>query len=117
ARSSTSAPTSSNTSRSTDAPTAANLGDVGANAGCGGPGRGTCKPRRLREPIQRLREPIQRARSALMGIFVDGREYPAAPEKNLLEHLLGLGIDLPYFCWHPAMGSVGACRQCAVKLY
>ncbi len=21
----------------------------------------------------------------------------------------------PYFCWHPALGSVGACRQCAVK--
>jgi len=52
-----------------------------------------------------------------MAIFVDGREYPAAPEKNLLEHLLGLGFDLPYFCWHPAMGSVGACRQCAVKVY
>ncbi len=24
-------------------------------------------------------------------------------------------MDLPYFCWHPAMGSVGACRQCAVQ--
>ena len=24
---------------------------------------------------------------------------------------LGLGLDLPYFCWHPPMGSVGACRQ------
>jgi len=23
----------------------------------------------------------------------------------------------PYFCWHPALGSVGACRQCAVKQY
>ena len=28
-----------------------------------------------------------------------------------------LGIDLPYFCWHPALGSVGACRQCAVKQF
>src|SRR5690606_5288893 len=52
-----------------------------------------------------------------MSIVVDGREYPAAPGKNLLEHLLGLGVDLPYFCWHPAMGSVGACRQCAAKQY
>ncbi|EED34264.1 NADH dehydrogenase i, g subunit [Luminiphilus syltensis NOR5-1B] len=26
-------------------------------------------------------------------------------------------MDLPYFCWHPAMGSVGACRQCAVVQY
>lgn len=52
-----------------------------------------------------------------MPIYVDNREYPAAPEKNLLEHCLSLGFDLPYFCWHPAMGSVGACRQCAVKQY
>ena len=28
-----------------------------------------------------------------------------------------LGFDIPYFCWHPAMGSVGACRQCAVKQF
>ena len=27
------------------------------------------------------------------------------------------GLDIPYFCWHPAMGSVGACRLCAVKQY
>ncbi|RYZ47949.1 MAG: NADH-quinone oxidoreductase subunit NuoG, partial [Sphingobacteriales bacterium] len=30
---------------------------------------------------------------------------------------LGLGLDLPYFCWHPSMGSIGACRQCAVKVF
>src|SRR5690606_18069902 len=52
-----------------------------------------------------------------MSIWVDNREYPAAPDKNLLERCLELGFDLPYFCWHPAMGSVGACRQCAVKQY
>lgn len=52
-----------------------------------------------------------------MPIYVDNREYPDAPGKNLLEHCLSLGFDLPYFCWHPAMGSVGACRQCAVKQY
>ncbi len=27
------------------------------------------------------------------------------------------GFDLPFFCWHPLMGSIGACRQCAVRLY
>ncbi|MEJ7679733.1 MAG: 2Fe-2S iron-sulfur cluster-binding protein [Segetibacter sp.] len=30
---------------------------------------------------------------------------------------MALGFDLPYFCWHPALGSVGACRQCAVKVF
>ena len=50
-------------------------------------------------------------------IFVDGQEYEVDGSRNLLEVCLSLGMDLPYFCWHPAMGSVGACRQCAVKQF
>lgn len=50
-------------------------------------------------------------------IIVDGIEYEVNPENNLLQESLSHGLDLPYFCWHPCMGSVGACRQCAVKQY
>ncbi|MDB4920526.1 NADH-quinone oxidoreductase subunit NuoG [Mucilaginibacter sp.] len=50
-------------------------------------------------------------------IYIDGKAYEIKPGKNLLETCLTLGFNLPYFCWHPAMGSVGACRQCAVKLF
>jgi NADH-quinone oxidoreductase subunit G len=50
-------------------------------------------------------------------IWVDGRRYEVAQGRNLLEVCLGLGLDLPYFCWHPALGSVGACRQCAVQQF
>ncbi|RLA48802.1 MAG: NADH-quinone oxidoreductase subunit G [Gammaproteobacteria bacterium] len=50
-------------------------------------------------------------------IQVDGQEYEVEAGKNLLEACLSLGLDLPYFCWHPAMGSIGACRQCAVVQY
>lgn len=52
-----------------------------------------------------------------MSLLIDNAEYPAEPGKNLLEVCLSLGLDLPYFCWHPALGSVGACRQCAVKQF
>ncbi len=53
-----------------------------------------------------------------MTVFlIDGKEYTAKPDENLLQACLGAGLDLPYFCWHPALGSVGACRQCAVKQY
>jgi len=48
-------------------------------------------------------------------IYVEDRSYTADPKQNLLHACLSLGFNLPYFCWHPAMGSVGACRQCAVK--
>lgn len=50
-------------------------------------------------------------------ITIDNIEYEVPDGKNLLEVVLSLGIDLPYFCWHPAMQSVGACRQCAVINY
>lgn len=50
-------------------------------------------------------------------IFVDEKECQVTDGTNLLEGCLALGFDLPYFCWHPAMGSVGACRQCAVKQF
>ncbi|MBS9404663.1 NADH-quinone oxidoreductase subunit NuoG [Halomonas sp. TRM85114] len=50
-------------------------------------------------------------------IHVDGRAYEVVGSHNLLQACLSLGLDVPYFCWHPAMGSVGACRQCAVKQY
>lgn len=50
-------------------------------------------------------------------IHVDGKEYEVDGADNLLQACLSLGLDIPYFCWHPALGSVGACRQCAVKQY
>ncbi len=50
-------------------------------------------------------------------VVIDGVEYEVNPDNNLLQECLSQGLDLPYFCWHPSMGSVGACRQCAVKQY
>ncbi|MBV55365.1 MAG: NADH-quinone oxidoreductase subunit G [Gammaproteobacteria bacterium] len=50
-------------------------------------------------------------------IVIDGVSYEVDPANNLLQECLSQGLDLPYFCWHPCMGSVGACRQCAVKQY
>lgn len=50
-------------------------------------------------------------------IFIDNKPYEVKAGKNLLEACLSLGFDLPYFCWHPALGSVGACRQCAIKIF
>ena len=50
-------------------------------------------------------------------IYVDDKPYEVEEGENLLHACLSVGLDLPYFCWHPAMGSVGACRQCAVIQY
>ena len=50
-------------------------------------------------------------------IYVDGKPYAVKDGQNLLQACLSLGFNIPYFCWHPALHSVGACRQCAVKRF
>ncbi|MGD8822611.1 MAG: 2Fe-2S iron-sulfur cluster-binding protein, partial [Anaerolineales bacterium] len=50
-------------------------------------------------------------------ITIDGKDYQVRDGQNVLQAALSVGLNLPYFCWHPALGSVGACRQCAVKQY
>ncbi|AWT49433.1 NADH-quinone oxidoreductase subunit G [Psychrobacter sp. YP14] len=50
-------------------------------------------------------------------IHIDGKQVEVNGADNLLEACLSLGIDVPYFCYHPALGSVGSCRQCAVKQF
>jgi len=50
-------------------------------------------------------------------IYIDGKPHEIQDGQNLLEACIELGLNVPYFCWHPALGSVGACRQCAIKQY
>src|SRR4026209_2678516 len=54
---------------------------------------------------------------AVATVHVDGKTYRMYADENLLHGCLSAGLNLPYFCWHPALGSVGACRQCAVKQF
>ena len=35
---------------------------------------------------------------------------------SVLEAARSIGIAIPHFCWHPALGKAGACRVCAVKM-
>ncbi|MDE0841282.1 MAG: NADH-quinone oxidoreductase subunit NuoG [Porticoccaceae bacterium] len=50
-------------------------------------------------------------------ITIDGQTLEVNKGDNILEACLNAGLDLPYFCWHPAMGSIGSCRQCALVQY
>ncbi|MBX5438450.1 MAG: NADH-quinone oxidoreductase subunit NuoG [Thermoflavifilum sp.] len=50
-------------------------------------------------------------------IYIDGNPYQVKDGDNLLSACLSLGFNLTYFCWHPALHSVGACRQCAIVRY
>jgi NADH-quinone oxidoreductase subunit G len=48
-------------------------------------------------------------------LVIDDREIEVAAGTKVIEAAEQLGIRIPRFCYHPALGSVGACRVCAVK--
>jgi NADH-quinone oxidoreductase subunit G len=48
-------------------------------------------------------------------LIIDDREIEVVPKTMVIEAAAQLGIMIPRFCYHPALGSVGACRVCAVK--
>ncbi|MGO9119121.1 MAG: NADH-quinone oxidoreductase subunit NuoG [Desulfomonilaceae bacterium] len=50
-------------------------------------------------------------------IYIDNVPYEVKDGENLLSACLSLGFNIPYFCWHPALHSVGSCRLCAVKQF
>lgn len=48
-------------------------------------------------------------------LIIDEREIEVPQGTKVIEAAERLGIMIPRFCYHPALGSVGACRVCAVK--
>ncbi|MFC1747158.1 2Fe-2S iron-sulfur cluster-binding protein, partial [Candidatus Neomarinimicrobiota bacterium] len=49
-------------------------------------------------------------------IKIDGREIEVAGQRNLLEVALQSGIEIPHYCYHPALSVVGSCRMCMVEI-
>jgi NADH-quinone oxidoreductase subunit G len=47
-------------------------------------------------------------------LTIDHREIDVPAGTKVIEAAERLGIMIPRFCYHPALGSVGACRVCAV---
>ncbi len=48
-------------------------------------------------------------------LIIDDQEIEVPDGTKVIEAAERLGIVIPRFCYHEALGSVGACRMCAVK--
>jgi NADH-quinone oxidoreductase subunit G len=48
-------------------------------------------------------------------LVIDDRDIEVPAGTKVIQAAEKLGIMIPRFCYHPALGSVGACRVCAVK--
>ncbi|MCM2278038.1 MAG: 2Fe-2S iron-sulfur cluster-binding protein [Oligoflexia bacterium] len=48
--------------------------------------------------------------------IIDGREAEFTPGQNLVEVAKKVGIQIPFFCYHPALTVVAQCRMCVVEI-
>lgn len=48
-------------------------------------------------------------------LIIDHKKIEVAEGTKVIDAAERLGIVIPRLCYHPALGSVGACRVCAVK--
>lgn len=47
--------------------------------------------------------------------YIDGQEFEFEPGTKVLQFCMDHGIELPHFCYHPAMSVPANCRQCLVR--
>ena len=52
----------------------------------------------------------------MLKLFVNGQEVEVESGKNLIDALQAVGIEIPHFCYHPALGADGNCRMCLVGI-
>ena len=52
----------------------------------------------------------------MVTITVDGKRIETEDGALLIEVLLANGINIPHFCYHPALGKDGNCRMCMVEI-
>jgi NADH-quinone oxidoreductase subunit G len=49
-------------------------------------------------------------------VFIDGNRYEFEGQPKLLQFIMDLGLEVPFFCYHPSMSIPANCRQCMVKI-
>ncbi len=47
---------------------------------------------------------------------IDGKTVEFQPGTNLIEVARSAGIEIPYYCYHPALTVVAQCRMCAIEI-
>ena len=51
-------------------------------------------------------------------ILINGCEYPIpeGEKLNAIQMARRVGVDIPYYCWHPALSVVANCRMCEIEV-
>ena len=51
-------------------------------------------------------------------ILINGTEYPIpeGEKLNAIQMAKRVGLEIPYYCWHPALSVVANCRMCEIEV-
>ncbi|RUL88374.1 molybdopterin-dependent oxidoreductase [Tautonia sociabilis] len=51
-------------------------------------------------------------------IIINGTEYtlPEGERLNAIQAAQRFGVEIPYYCWHPALSVVANCRMCEIQV-
>jgi len=52
----------------------------------------------------------------MITIKINDREYQVEEGKTILQVAKEVGIDIPHYCYHPALSIAGNCRMCLVEV-
>ena len=50
-----------------------------------------------------------------MTVTIDGKEVVAKPGTNMIEAAKSVGVEIPYYCYHPRLSIAANCRICLVE--
>lgn len=51
----------------------------------------------------------------MVTFIVDGKEVIAKPGTNMIDAAKTVGVDIPYYCYHPRLTVAANCRMCMVE--
>jgi NADH-quinone oxidoreductase subunit G len=59
---------------------------------------------------------IAPSKPELVTVNVDGKEVAVPKGTNVIEAARLVGVDVPYYCYHPKLTVVGNCRMCLIEM-
>lgn len=51
-----------------------------------------------------------------VNVNINGVDYQVAAGLNILEACKSVGVEIPFFCYHPSLKVAGSCRMCLVQM-
>ncbi len=51
-----------------------------------------------------------------VNVNINGADYKVPAGLNILEACKSIGVEIPFFCYHPSLKVAGSCRMCLVQM-